>query len=92
MAHAPRVLKALRDDADTRFHYRVTLPVPRHGFANQMTPMLNWLRKKIGEDNYAWTQLGTGKVDAACVYFADIEKARAFIDRWPPSPFHIRSL
>jgi hypothetical protein len=87
MAHAPRVLKKLRADAEMQFHYRVTYPVPSGGFATQMTPMLDWLRSVAGEGNFAWVTLGAGRVHASCIYFADMETARAFVDRWPPAPF-----
>ena len=68
--------------AERFFPVRVRVLVPRDGFGMQLDRFCAWLDAHVGKNNY-WigSDAARGR-DTALFYFADVDAARSFLDRF----------
>ena len=62
-----------------RFAIRVRFKQPEEGWGKRFDQMYDWLRLRVGSDNFAWHSDRLPGMDATAVYLNDIEVMREFV-------------
>ena len=80
MPHRSISTRALDEAA---FPVRLKLHVPPHGFGHALIDILQWLRREVGEGNFARHDADTLEDEALAIHFRRLEDAAAFMSTFP---------
>jgi hypothetical protein len=71
-------------DAERRFPVRIRIGVPPEGLGSRLDQIFAWLDANCGADGWTSMPSSTRGVvnDALALYFADVNLASAFVNRW----------
>jgi hypothetical protein len=79
----PRRSIAPRTLDDAAFPVRLKLRVPPAGFGQNLIEILRWLRREVGNGNFAHHEAETLEEEALGVHFRCLEDAAAFMTAFP---------
>jgi hypothetical protein len=68
---------------EAAFPVRLKLRVPSNGFGQTLLDILRWLRREIGEANFAHHEAETLEDEALAIHFRRIEDALALLSTFP---------
>ena len=68
---------------EAAFPVRLKLHVPPHGFGHALIDILQWLRREVGEGNFARHEAETLEEEALAIHFRRLEDAAKFMGAFP---------
>ena len=80
MPHRSISTRALDEAA---FPVRLKLHVPPHGFGHALIDILQWLRREVGDGNFARHEAETLEEEALAIHFRRLEDAATFMSAFP---------